>query len=221
MKEQKHISILQKHIRDIYGQHITIDGIVGPETRTVLRRVIYREFERRGWSLEHVRNNKTELVWLRYDRTYNNAFNDYLVVFDHGEVIHILKATTTPGNYYVNNPVTVGGITGTGSMVEQQVIASHKWVENNDWSTLWLGTPYAKQIGNIKIYRDRKKDMTYDRDFITVGKSWYGFNMHQMGAGTINWNWSAGCLGTSRTDWLLVVNRLDDGDIINLNLIEI
>ena len=221
MKEEKHISILQKHIRDIYGQHITVDGIVGPETRTVLRSVIYREFERRGWTLDHVKNNKTELVWLRYDKTYNNTFNDYLVVFDHGEVIHILRATTTPGNYYVNNPVTVGGITGTGSMVEQQVIGSHKWVENDDWSTLWLGTPYAKQIGNIKIYRDRKKDMTYDRDFITVGKSWYSFNMHQMGAGTINWNWSGGCLGTSRTDWLLVVNRLDDGDIINLNLIEI
>ena len=42
-----------------------------------------------------------------------------------------------------------------------------------------------------------------------------------MGAGTVNWNWSAGCLGTSKKDWGVVVNTFNNNDLLTLTLLEL
>ena len=219
MRVEPHIKILQAYLKEELGNNITVDGLIGPETRATLRRFLYRQFERRGWTLEHVRNNPTELVWFRYDKSYNNTFNDYCIVMSYGDVSHVLRATTTPGNYWIYNPVTVGGITGVATLCEQQVIGSHRWVENNNWKTLWLGMPYAQQVGELTIFRDGNKDNVFDRNVVKKAKN-TGINFHQMGAGTVNWNWSAGCMGTSKEDWLIIVNRFDNSNMLNLNLLE-
>jgi hypothetical protein len=219
MKQEEHITRLQRYLVDNAGFKIQVDGLIGPETRTATTRFLYEQFDRRGWE-KAVLSNRAELVWLRYDMSYNNKFNDFCVLINNGKVSMVFPATTTPGDYWIYNPVTVGGITGCACLCEQQVIGSHRWVENNDWSTLWLGMPYAKQIGLLKIYRDGNKDHIFDRNLIVDAPN-NGINFHQMGAGTINWNWSGGCLGTSKANWYYIVDCFDNGNILNLNLLEL
>ena len=215
---EEHIERIQKYLKLHYDSKIVVDGIIGQQTRSILGAFLKSQFNRRNWSEF---DNGKQIIWLRYDKSYNNKFNDYCILLYNGVIRVVFRATTTPGNFWIYNPVTVGGITGVACLCEQQVINSHVWVEKDDWSTLWLKTPYAAQKKSVSIYRDGNKDSVFDRNLITIGKPSSGINMHQMGAGTVNWNWSAGCLGTSREDWLKITARYDNGDLITLNLIEL
>ena len=208
---------LQHYLNLHAGYKLKEDGIVGNKTKTALATFIKNEINRRGWQQPY-----TDLVWLRYDKTYNNKFNDFCALYYRGELEKVYFCTTTPGDYWVYNPVTVGGITGVATLCEQQVVNSHKWVENDNWNTLWLGMPYAKQVKDVDVYRDGNKDGNFDR--LTKYRAiWWqsGINFHQMGAGTINWNWSAGCLGMAKKDWDFVVRYFDNDDLLTLTLIEL
>ena len=208
---------LQHYLNLECNARLKEDGIIGPKTIKATEQFVAEQIKKRGWV-----QPKTELVWLRYDKTYNNKFNDFCLVYYEGKLIHILHATTTPGDYWIYNPVTVGGITGVACMCEQQVIKGWQWKTNKDWSKLWLNAPYFKQVKTFKIYRDGNKDKLFDRNLITEASPYSGLNGHRMGAGTINWNWSAGCNGTSDIDWkTYVVPTFEEDYYYNYTLIEL
>jgi hypothetical protein len=114
----------------------------------------------------------------------------------------VLACSTVPGDYYIFNPLTVGGITGAAIACEQQQIKSHKFVSSANWKSLWLGAPYFYQEGAVEIYRD-------------------GINFHRAGIGSLVDNWSAGCQVVADNSWYEAIKIFQNGQLINYTLIEL
>jgi hypothetical protein len=191
-----------------------IDGIVGPLTLGGAKAWIDAEMNIRGWV-----KPVNDLVWIRTDQSFDNKFADYVVRFNNRVADMILPCSTTPGDYYIFNPLTVGGITGAAVASEQQVIGSHKFVTSGTWSSLWLGAPYFYQSGAIEIYRDGNKDRKLDKTVKTKG--WYGINFHRGGIGSFVDNWSAGCMVVPDARWFEAIKIFSANQLINFTLIEL
>ncbi len=191
-----------------------IDGIVGPLTLGGAKQWIDAEMDQRGWV-----KPVTDLVWIRTDQSFDNKFADYVMRFNNRVADMIISCSTTPGDYIVFNPLTVGGITGSAVACEQQVIASHKFVTAPDWKHLWLNAPYFSQAGAIEIWRDANKDRKLDKNVKTKG--WYGINFHRGGIGHAVDNWSAGCLVVPDRIWYQAIKIFKPNQLINFTLIEL
>ncbi len=191
-----------------------IDGIVGPLTLGGAKQWIDAEMNIRGWV-----KPVNDLVWIRTDQSFDNKFADYVVRFNNRVADMILPCSTTPGDFYIFNPLTVGGITGAAVACEQQVIGSHKFVTSGTWSSLWLGAPYFYQSGAIEIYRDGNKDRKLDKT--TKTKGWYGINFHRGGVGSFVDNWSAGCMVVPDARWFEAIKIFSANQLINFTLIEL
>jgi len=191
-----------------------IDGIVGPKTLTGAKAWIDTEMNIRGWV-----KPVTDFVWIRTGQTFDNRFSDFVVRFQNRIADMIMPCTTKPGDFYIFNPLTVGGITGAAVACEQQVIGSHKFVTSGNWASLWLGAPYFYQSGAIEIYRDGNKDRNLDKNIKTRG--WYGINFHRGGAGSIVDQWSAGCMVVPDARWFEAIKIYQPNQLINFTLIEL
>lgn len=191
-----------------------IDGIVGPLTLGGAKQWIDAEMDSRGWV-----KPVTDLVWIRTDQSFDNKFADYVVRFNNRVADMIISCSTTPGDYIVFNPLTVGGITGSAVACEQQVIGSHKFVTAPDWKHLWLNAPYFFQAGAIEIWRDANKDRKLDKNVKTKG--WYGINFHRGGIGHAVDTWSAGCLVVPDKIWFEAIKIFQNNQLINFTLIEL
>ena len=191
-----------------------IDGIVGPLTLGGAKQWIDAEMDQRGWV-----KPVTDLVWIRTDQSFDNKFADYVVRFNNRVADMIMSCSTTPGDYIVFNPLTVGGITGSAVACEQQVIGSHKFVTAPDWKHLWLNAPYFFQAGAIEIWRDANKDRKLDKNVKTKG--WYGINFHRGGIGHAVDTWSAGCLVVPDKIWFEAIKIFQNNQLINFTLIEL
>lgn len=191
-----------------------IDGIVGPLTLTAAKQFIDAEMDLRGWV-----KPVNDLVWIRTDQKFDNKFADICVRFNNRIADMVLPCSTTPGDYIVFNPLTVGGITGSAVACEQQVIGSHKFVTAPDWKHLWLNAPYFFQAGAIEIWRDANKDRNLDKNIKTKG--WYGINFHRGGIGHAVDTWSAGCLVVPDVRWFEAIKIFRPNQIINFTLIEL
>ena len=191
-----------------------IDGIVGPLTLGGAKQWIDAEMDQRGWV-----KPVTDLVWIRTDQSFDNKFADYVVRFNNRIADMIMSCSTTPGDYIVFNPLTVGGITGSAVACEQQVIGSHKFVTAPDWKHLWLNAPYFFQAGAIEIWRDGNKDRKLDKKIKTKG--WYGINFHRGGIGHAVDTWSAGCLVVPDKIWYQAIKIFKPNQLINFTLIEL
>jgi hypothetical protein len=191
-----------------------IDGIIGPLSLAGAKQWIDAEMNIRGWV-----KPVNDLVWIRTDQSFDNKFSDYCIRFNNRVADMVFECTTTPGDYYIFNPLTVGGITGAAVACEQQVIGSHKFITSPNWKSLWLGAPYFMQVGAIEIYRDGNKDRKIDKGIKTRG--WYGINFHRMGLGAFLDNWSAGCHGPKDNIWFEAVKIFKNNALYNYTLIEL
>ena len=191
-----------------------IDGIVGPLTLAAAKQFIDAEMDLRGWV-----KPVNDLVWIRTDQKFDNKFADYVVRFNNRIADMVMPCSTTPGDYIVFNPLTVGGITGSAVACEQQVIGSHKFVTAPDWKHLWLNAPYFFQAGAIEIWRDGNKDRNIDKNIKTKG--WYGINFHRGGIGHAVDTWSAGCLVVPDVRWFEAIKIFRPNQLINFTLIEL
>ena len=191
-----------------------IDGIVGPLTLAAAKQFIDAEMDLRGWV-----KPVNDLVWIRTDQKFDNKFADICVRFNNRIADMVLPCSTTPGDYIVFNPLTVGGITGSAVACEQQVIGSHKFVTVPDWKHLWLNAPYFFQAGAIEIWRDANKDRNLDKNVKTKG--WYGINFHRGGIGHAVDTWSAGCLVVPDRIWYQAIKIFEPNQLINFTLIEL
>jgi hypothetical protein len=191
-----------------------IDGIVGPMTLSATKQFIDIEMNTRGWM-----KPINDLVWLRTDQSFDNKFSDYVVRFNNRAADMVLPCSTTPGDFYIFNPVTVGGLTGSAVACEQQVISSHKFITAPNWKSLWLGAPFFYQLGSIEIYRDGNKNRILDKNIKTKG--YYGINFHRAGWGSFVDNWSAGCMVVPDKFWYEAIKIFQVNQLINFTLIEI
>ena len=191
-----------------------IDGIIGSLSLAGAKQFIDSEMDKRGWV-----KPVNDFVWIRTDQSFDNKFSDYVVRFSNRNADMIMPCSTRPGNYWIFNPVTVGGITGTAIACEQQVIASHRFMTSPNWKSLWLGAPYFYQEGSIEIFRDGNKDRKLDKGIRTRG--WYGINFHRAGAGSFVDNWSAGCMVVPDARWFEAIKIFQPNQLINFTLIEL
>jgi hypothetical protein len=194
------------------GYNLTLDGVIGEKTKTALLIYIIKRYQEKKYRWQ----NKM-LVWIRTDENLTNSFDDFCIMVINSKIEYVCKATTTAGDHYIFNPITSGGITGTAITAPQQIVESHEFTTSKDWKTLWLGMPYFKQIKPLDIYRDWNKDRKIDSLKKTFGI--YGINLHQMGIGNFINNWSAGCNGTSKTDWNKIIQYFTAGERIDYTLI--
>lgn len=204
-----------KHIQTFLntkGYNLLVDGMIGRDTRAAAHNFILKECQRLKYALPY-----KGLVWVRTDQKLTNKFEDFVCLYVGGEIKAIYPATTTAGDFYVFNPLTVGGITGTAIAVPQQVIGSHQFVTATNWKSLWLGAPYFKQEKPIAIYRDGDKDRDIDTQVMTKGI--FGINLHQMGLGSLVDRWSAGCNGTAKEHWLEIQKYFYNGEFVDYTLL--
>jgi hypothetical protein len=193
------------------GENLKVDGVVGRFTLDALDRYITAECIKRKWY-----THGNGLVWIRTDNTFSNKFDDFVAVYKGHRIVYAAPASTTAGDFYVYNPLTVGGITGTAVAVEQQVQNSHKFVSGANWANLWLGAPYFQQVLPIEIYRDGNKNNQVDK--VTKQKGLYGINFHRGGVGNLVNKWSAGCQTVPDAYWFEIVKRFNPGDVIAFTL---
>lgn len=191
-----------------------IDGIVGPLTLTAAKQWVDAEMDNRGWV-----KPVTDFIWIRTNQTFNNKFSDYCIRFNNRIADMVVPCSTKAGNFYVYNPITTGGITGTAVSCEQQVIGSHKFMTSSNWKSLWLGAPYFYQQGAINIWRDGNKDTSINKVTKTLG--WYGINFHKGGLGSLIDNWSAGCHIIPDNQWFQMIKIFQPNQLINFTLIEL
>mgnify|MGYP003649738609 CR=1 FL=1 len=192
-----------------------VDGDPGKKTKAALSDYLKKEFK------------KKKFIWFdrnvgsfRMSGTFTDQFSDIGWVSVSGEIKSIFMWTTKPGKYYVCNPVTVGGITGTGCITEGQHLQSHKYVAKP--KSKWGNAGYFMQYSKFDVYRDGNKDNKLDKNITQVAPTWYGFFLHAMGSGKRIWNWSAGCNGAPLSVWQKNVDPyFTDGQVINYTIIEI
>jgi hypothetical protein len=189
------------------GYKLSMDGKIGPQTKKALKEYIVKTFY-----LNNYRFSPVMLVWIRTDNKLSNTFDDFVVLLVHNEIELIFKATTTAGDFYIFNPITSGGITGTAITKPQQARMSHQFLNS------FLGMPYFRQQRPIKIYRDGNKDRNLEIGLESFGM--YGIHFHHMGLGNLINNWSAGCNGTSKKDWAKICSYFFEGDWEDYTLID-
>jgi hypothetical protein len=190
-----------------------VDGIIGPMSLAATQQYVLDELAKRRWV-----KPKTEFVWIRTDQTFDNKFADIVVRFNQGKADMVLPCSTTAGDFYVFNPLSVGGITGVAVAAEQQVIDSHQFVTSKTWKSLWLGAPYFQQVRPITIYRDGNKDRIIDKKINQLGL--YGINFHRAGLGSFIDRWSAGCQVVPDNPWFEAIKIFTNGQLTNYTLIE-
>lgn len=204
----KHIQVfLNKH-----GYSLKEDGILGPMTLAAAREYVVTKCNSMG-----IQVPAKGIVWVRTDEKLTNTFDDFAVVFNKSVAQMVFGCTTTAGKYYIQNPVTVGGITGTAIAKKQVVKSSHRFVTAANWKSLWTGAPYFQQVRPIEIYRDGNKDEKIDMNIQTKGL--YGINFHKAGLSSFIDNWSAGCFVAHKPVWTQVCSYFTNGEEIDLILI--
>jgi hypothetical protein len=192
-----------------------IDGIPGKKTRDAATKYIVNMCKQHGYKFF-----KDNIYALRVSDDFTDKFTDFALVFKGGVCVACIPWTTKPGKYWISNPVTVGGITGTGCMVEGQWMDSHRYEATP--KKKWGNAGYFIQHSPILVYRDGNKNNRLDKNITQHAPTWYGFFLHAMGRGFKIWNWSAGCNGCSLNDWKQNIDPyFKDGDIINYTIFDV
>lgn len=197
-----------------YNAGLTEDGIIGAKTLTAAESILKKQFASRKW-VWPVKG----LIWIRLDDNLTDTFDDFVVRVQAGKVDMAAPCSTTAGDYYILNPITYQGITGTAIALEQQVLKCHQFITNKSFALLWTKQPYFQQSRPLKIYRDKNKDRKINREVVTEGM--YGINLHRGWAGNRNWNCSAGCQIVPDAYWLGLIQPFYNGEYIDFNLIEL
>jgi hypothetical protein len=203
-----------QEILNANGAQLVVDGIVGQRTLTALHQYVKANLEKRKWVMP-----KDGLVWIRTDKNLTNTFDDFVAVYKSGLPVMALPCSTTAGDYYVFNPLTVGGITGTAIACEQQIVGAHQFVTAANWKFLWLNAPYFMQVLPITIYRDGNKNRLIDVFIKMFGL--FGINFHRGGIAAFINGWSAGCLVVQDIYWFEVCKLFTNGQRIDFTLFEV
>jgi len=165
------------------------------------------------------RNSKTDidkyLLFVRMSEIFDNTLSDFCFYLDvKKELLLCMKCSTKAGKFYVNNPITFGGITGTAVLKEGFYKDSHTVIGNYRFG---IYDYELLQTNSVDYYRDGNRDDKIDRGKIYNGL--VGINVHTSGLRNIVDNWSAGCLVIYRPEWLWFKdNYLKLGTVFSIEL---
>ena len=150
----------------------------------------------KGYKWFEDKSNKgydVNIVGIRNSETNNevtNHFDDTLTIsykVDGEWKFHSWPATTDPGQYWIENPISKDG---TAILVPGQYRGSHKiGLHQGKYEAL-------RQQRPVKVYRDNDRDLEYDTDEDTIKEGIYGINIHRSNPYDQSYyvnKWSAGC----------------------------
>ena len=150
----------------------------------------------KGYKWFEDKSNKgydVNIVGIRNSETSNevtNHFDDTLTIsykVDGEWKFHSWPATTDPGQYWIENPISKDG---TAILVPGQYRGSHMiGLHQGKYEAL-------RQQRPVKVYRDNDKDLEYDTDEDTIKEGIYGINIHRSNPYDQSYyvnKWSAGC----------------------------
>ena len=150
----------------------------------------------KGYKWFEDKSNKgydVNIVGIRNSETNNevtNHFDDTLTIsykVDGEWKFHSWPATTDPGQYWIENPISKDG---TAILVPGQYRGSHMiGLHQGKYEAL-------RQQRPVKVYRDNDKDLEYDTDEDTIKEGIYGINIHRSNPYDQSYyvnKWSAGC----------------------------
>ena len=171
------------------------------------------------------RDYDVNIVGIRNSETGNevtNHFDDHLTIsykIDGEWKFHCWKATTDPGQYWMEHPMNSGGC---AILVPDQYRGSHKVGNHFKYQAL-------RQQRNVKVYRDNNLDDTYDTDVDTITEGLYGINIHRSNPYNESYyvnKWSAGCQVFKKVEdfdeFMIICNKAKDiwGNSFTYTLIE-
>ena len=194
------------------GYKLVVDGIIGQKTLDAANEWVQFYFSNKRWIW-----TPKSLVFVRMDENLTNTYDDFVMLIKNEKVEYIAPCSTTAGRFYVLNPITHGGVTGTAIAVPGQYLWTHKFVTSSNWKSLWLGMPYFQQVKAIDIYRDGNKDGIINKQIVKNGL--FGINLHRGGAGSLIDRWSAGCQVIPDKHWTKIIKNFTNGETIHFNLI--
>jgi hypothetical protein len=155
-------------------------------TEPKLRDLIF-SLEKKGYKV-FSKPYELNIVGIRSSASKQNSFDDLICVFykdDKGEWQYkCYPATTDPGTYYLNNPMSN---LGTAALKAGQYIDSHQQgLHKGQYKALTQAKP-------VTVYRDLDRNAIFDFGTKTTS-GLYGINIHKAGLNSevVN-NWSAGC----------------------------
>lgn len=204
----------QQFLNYYNNANLVIDGIIGTKSIAEMKKAIS--------TLKGIYKEKTytwtnmNLLAIRTNSVFNNVTSDwFLIVKDSGLIA--VPCSTKAGNFWVYNPITTGGITGTATLKEGQYKDTYQFISSSNWRNLWLQTPYFHQIKPVTVYRDNTRDNKVDK--IQEHTGLFGINIHTAGWNNLVNRWSAGCIVIPRQYWLSLLPNFTSGQIYNFTLI--
>ena len=128
------------------------------------------------------------IIGIRSEAAAPGKFDDMVVVI-YGRpgdwIAHYFDATTDPGRYYLNNPMST---VGTAILKPGQYRGSHKIGKHKRTYQALV------QRGPVTVYRDANRDDVLDMADTQVGQ--FGINLHRAAESRLSVDvgrWSAGC----------------------------
>jgi len=154
--------------------------------------------ESKGFTFFNLGNYNLNLIFERTSDIFTDFFTDNLyVAYKVNGVKTVLQVpcSTKAGLYYVNNPITYQGVTGTAVIVAP---AQYRRVYTLvDSYTEWLSYPYFKQVKNMSYWRDADRDKDLDKTQFQVNQN-FSTHFHRGSNKNVTgqqiYNFSAGCI---------------------------
>tara|TARA_R110002020_G_scaffold170218_3_gene359617 strand:- start:2079 stop:2849 length:771 start_codon:yes stop_codon:yes gene_type:complete len=204
------------------SEGLSIDGIVGPNTLTILAKPlppndepkVLQAIRKKGYEVHE--DGQCNIIGVRSSQTGANSFDDeiHLVWKSNGWQHKTYACTCDPGTYWLENPTKVEG---TAILMPGQYPV-YKWdLHRGKYETL------CQRAGTVKVWRDANKDNILDHSG-DPNEGWFGINIHHAGTDSTNVDkWSAGCQVFKRlADWKEAVDiwRNTGADLFTYTLID-
>lgn len=129
-------------------------------------------------------------IAIRTSKKFTDGYDDFLLYINGYDLIEVFACTTKAGIYYVYNPITYGGLTGTA------VLAPGEYLDT--WECHWTYRVGYKsmellQVKPVIIGRDGNRNDTID--YSNMQEGYFGINIHEGGTFLSKiLRWSAGCI---------------------------
>jgi len=154
-------------------------------------KLIRRIFQARNYAFFDVGQYNLNIIGIRRDEDVGNKFDDVIVLIYKdrtGEwVVDSMKATTDPGRYWLENPMTPKG---TAILVPGQYRGAYTiGMHQGKYEALVQARP-------VQVYRDNNRDDLLNMDPETIEKGIFGINIHRSNPYSESYvveKWSAGC----------------------------
>jgi hypothetical protein len=207
----------QEFLNSYLQANLVVDGIIGTKSHKAIQDAVTKI--RTTFAKKEYKYNidGVNIFAFRTNDDYTDTASDWFVVINKDTLIAV-PCSTKAGRYYVYNPISYGGLTGTAVLLEGQYRQSWQFITASSWQTLWLQTPYFQQIKPVKIFRDGNKNNKLDRN-MPVQEGLFGINIHTAGLNYTIWNWSAGCIVIPRTFWLQLLPMFTQNKVYDFTLL--